>query len=43
MKFKVILNGKDSGILETSFKFALHYWLQRALRREIEVKLEPVK
>lgn len=43
MKFKVILNGKDSGILETNLKFALRYWAQRALRRPIEVKLEPVK
>ena len=42
MKLKVIINGEDSGTIETSVKTALKYWALRALKRAIKVELKPI-
>jgi hypothetical protein len=40
--WKVIVNGKDSGIVETNYAYALQYWSYRAKVTGKKIKLKRV-
>ena len=39
MNWKVLINGIDTGIVESNISFATKYWAQQAKKRGYHVKL----
>ena len=38
-QYKVMINGKDSGIIESNFKHAAPYWSQRQMKTGLSIRL----
>ena len=42
MAWRVIVNGRDSGVIETNYAFALEWWSARATETGLKFTLEPI-
>jgi len=40
--YKVVINGKDSGIRETNYEYASKYWKYRALTTKKKITLKKI-
>lgn len=43
MSWRVLIDGQDSGIIETNYKFALAWWAALSIRRGCRVTLKEIE